>query len=195
MTDMRPRIPRLTSLALLCLLSSLAWSADLRVPANVEAGKAFSIPAEGSGEATFYLVGPDHVAKRIVTLGGSVQIESSEIRAAGRYQAILCGSSCSSATFLVKASQPGRLSFFLHPSRVPVSLPDSVDATAFVFDQYQNLVLSPNSVDFRITPATGPHSPSRARRRTAWRGCAWVRLHTRGGCRLRLPSAKWKRRG
>ena len=176
MADLGPRLvrlPRLSSLVLLCLLTSLAWSADLRVPANVEAGKGFSIPTEGSGEATFYLLGPDHVAKRTVNLGGSVQIESREVRAAGRYQAILCGSSCNSTTFEVKASQPARLSFFLHPSRVPVSMPDSVDATAFVFDQYQNLVLSPNSVDFRVTPATGAafskQSPAR-------NGVAWMRM-------------------
>ena len=178
MADLGSKLVRLlclTSLALFCLLSSLAWSADLRVPANVEAGKAFSIPAEGSGEATFYLVGPDHAAKRTVTLGGSVQIESSEIRAAGRYQAILCGSSCSSATFEVKASQPARFSFFLHPSRVPVSMPDSVDATAFVFDQYQNLVVNPTSVDFRVTPPTGAGF---SRQSPARNGVAWMRMNS-----------------
>jgi hypothetical protein len=126
MTDLGPRLarlPRLKSLAFLYLVSGLAWAADLRVPSNVEAGKAFSIPAEGSGEATFYLVGPDHVAKRTVNLGGSVQIESSEVRAAGRYQAILCGSSCTSATFEVKASQPAHLSFFLRACRFRLRIP------------------------------------------------------------------------
>ena len=60
---------RLSGLALLCLLPGLAWPADLHVPATVEAGKAFSVPAEGSGDATFYLLGPDHVVKRTVSLG------------------------------------------------------------------------------------------------------------------------------
>jgi hypothetical protein len=73
----------------------------------------------------------------------------------------------------VKASQPARLSFFLHPSRVPVSLPDSVDATAFVFDQYQNLVLSPNSVDFRVTPTTGA---AFSKQSPAKNGVAWMRM-------------------
>ena len=134
---------RLSGLALLCLLPGLAWPADLRVPATVEAGKAFSVPAEGSGDATFYLLGPDHVVKRTVSLGRDVQIQSADVQAAGRYQVILCGSSCTSATFEVKAAPPAHLSFFLHPSRVPVSTPDSVDATAFVFDPYFNLVFDP----------------------------------------------------
>jgi hypothetical protein len=146
---------RLTGLALLCGLSVWARAADLHVPAIVEAGQAFSIPVQGSGQATFYLVGPDHVVKRTVSLGSDLQIQSRDVRSAGRYEAILCDSSCSSATFEVKAAQPAHLSFFLHPSRVPVSTPDSIDATAFVFDQYFNLVLTPAAVDFRITPASG----------------------------------------
>lgn len=164
---------RLSGLALLCLLPGLAWPADLRVPATVEAGKAFSVPAEGSGDATFYLLGPDHVVKRTVSLGRDVQIQSADVQAAGRYQVILCGSSCTSATFEVKAAPPAHLSFFLHPSRVPVSTPDSVDATAFVFDPYFNLVLTPASVDFRITPASGA---AFSRESSAHNGVAWMRL-------------------
>jgi hypothetical protein len=61
----------------------------------------------------------------------------------------------------------------LHPSRVPVSSSDAIDATAVVFDQYFNLVLSPAAVDFRVTPASGPgfarHSPTR-------RGVTWMRM-------------------
>ena len=48
----------LAGLALLGVLSGWARAAELRVPATVEAGQGFSIPAEGSGQATFYLVGP-----------------------------------------------------------------------------------------------------------------------------------------
>ena len=145
----------LTALVLMCVLPGWARAAELHLPALVEAGQAFSIPVAGSGQATFYLVGPDHVVKRTVSLGSDLQIQSSDVRTAGRYQIILCGSSCNSATFEVKAAQPAHLSFFLHPSRVPVSMPDSIDATAFVFDQYFNLFLTPATVDFRITPASG----------------------------------------
>src|ERR1700722_521044 len=140
---------------LLCVWSALAGAADHQVPATVVAGQAFSISAEGSGQATLYLLGPDHAAKRTVNLGGDLQISSSDVHAAGRYQIILCGSPCTSATFEVQAAQPAHLSFFLHPSRVPVSTHDSIDATAFVFDQYFNLDLSSSAVDFRVTPASG----------------------------------------
>jgi hypothetical protein len=165
----------LAGLALLCVSPVLAAAADLHAPAVVEAGQNFSISVVGSGQATFYLLGPDHVVKRTVSLGSDLPIQSSDVRSAGRYQAILCdpSSSCTSATFEVKASQPAHLSFFLHPSRVPVSLPDSVDATAFVFDRYYNMVLAPATVDFRITPASGEgfsrSSPTRD-------GVAWMHM-------------------
>jgi hypothetical protein len=158
---------------LLCVSPGWARAADLHVPATVEAGQAFSIPLQGSGQATFYLLGPDHVVKRSVSLGSDFQIQSSDVRSAGRYQVILCDSSCTSATFEVKAAQPAHLSFFLHPSRVPVSTPDSIDATAFVFDQYFNLVLTPAAVDFQITPASGA---SFSRRSVTRDGVTWMRM-------------------
>lgn len=162
---------RMAVSALLCLLPGVAGAAELRTPAVVEAGKAFSVPLQGSGNATFYLVGPDHVAKRTVKLGSDLQIQSSDVRAAGRYQAILCDSACTTAAFEVNAAQPAHLSFFLHPSRVPVHTPRSIDATAFVFDQYFNLDLAPEAVDFRIKPASGD---SFSRRVSTRRGVAWL---------------------
>lgn len=158
---------------LLCLLSRWAIAAEVRAPATVEAGRGFSISLEGSGQATFYLIGPDHVVKRTVGLGGDLQIQSSDVQTAGRYQIVLCDSSCSSATFQVMAAQPAHLSFFLHPSRVPVSTPDSIDATTFVFDRYFNLVLTPATVDFRIAPASGA---AFSRQSSAHNGVAWMHL-------------------
>jgi len=93
---------RMAASALLCLLPGVARAAELRTPAVVEAGQAFSVPLQGSGNATFYLVGPDHVVKRTVKLGSDLQIQSSDVRAAGRYQAILCDSACTTAAFEVK---------------------------------------------------------------------------------------------
>jgi hypothetical protein len=163
----------LTRLTLLCVLTAWANAADLHPPAVVEAGQAFSIHVQGSGQATFYLVGPDHVVKRNVSLGGGLQVQASDVRTAGRYQIIVCDSSCSSTTFDVKATQPERLSFFLHPSRVPVSSPSSIDATAFVFDQYFNLILTPAVVDFRITPASGAGF---SRQGSTRNGVTWMRM-------------------
>jgi hypothetical protein len=165
---------RAAVLAMLSLLSGWAGAAELHVPAVVEAGQAFAISVGGSGQGTFYLLGPDDVVKRSVSLGSAVGIQASDVRSAGRYRAILCdSSSCGSATFEVKAAQPAHLSFFLHPSRVPVSFPDSIDATAFVFDRYFNLVLSPTMVDFRIAPAGGDGFTRSSSTRY---GAAWMRM-------------------
>jgi hypothetical protein len=163
----------LAAVAVLCGLPGWARAAELHVPATAKAGQSFSLPTAGSGQATFYLLGPDHVVKRTVNLGSDVPIQSSDVRSAGLYQAILCDASCSSATFEVKAAEPAHLSFFLHPSRVPVSSPDAIDATAFVFDQYFNLVLSPAVVDFRVTPASGAGF---ARHGPTHRGVTWMRM-------------------
>src|SRR5579863_4863270 len=86
------------AVAFLALSALPAMAADLHPPATVQAGQAFSIPVQGSGGATFYLVGPDNVVKRDVKLDGDVQVQANEVRAAGRYQAILCDYGCTSAT-------------------------------------------------------------------------------------------------
>ena len=158
---------------MVCILTARAATADLRLPATVEAGKGFSISVDGTGEATFYLIGPDHVTKRKVTLGGVLQVQSSDVRAAGQYRVIVCGASCTSASFDVIAGQPAHLSFFLHPSRVPVSTRGSIDATAFVLDQDFNLVLSPSTVDFKVTPASGVGF---TRQGSTQRGVTWMRM-------------------
>ncbi len=163
----------LSGLALLFVLTHWAIADDLHAPVSVQAGQAFTFTAEGSGSATLYLIGPDHVAKRDVTLGNDLQIEANDVRAAGRYQLLLCQSSCSSTSFQVNAAQPSQLSFFLHPSRVPVSTPGSIDATAFVFDRYFNLVLAPASVDFRVVPASGAGF---SRSAAAKNGVAWISM-------------------
>ncbi len=163
-----------TGLVTSCMLAGSAIAAEPpRLPASVEASQSFSISLEGTGQATFYLVGPDHVVKRTVNLGSELQIESSDVRAAGSYRVIVCDSACNAASFEVKASQPDHLSFFLHPSRVPVSSPGSIDAFAFVFDPFFNLVMNPVSIDFRVTPA---NSAAFDRRATTRDGVSWIRM-------------------
>jgi hypothetical protein len=61
----------------------------------------------------------------------------------------------------------------LHPSRVPVSTPDSIDATAFVFDKHWNLVFSPSTVNFGITPTNGAGSNKKL---VSHNGIAWMRM-------------------
>lgn len=167
------RIARYVAL-LMPVAAMWAWGAELRPPQHVVAGTSFSIASSGSGGATFYLIGPGHVAKRQIDLGQEIAVKFNEVKTAGRYIAIACGGDgCSSVGFYVEAAQPTRISFLLHPSRVPVSARDSINATAFVFDKFHNPVLTPGTVDFRIIPKTG--APFERSVKTE-RGIAWIRL-------------------
>lgn len=161
-------------LVLIIFMAALASAADLHPPAQVTAGSAFSIPSNGSGEATFYLIGPSHVLKRNVKLGNAIEVDGDDVQTSGRYLAIACGSDgCSNASFYVMAGEPDRLSFLLHPSRVPVSRGDAINATAFVFDKFRNPVLKAVTVDFHVTPKSGAPFTKTVK---SDRGVAWMRM-------------------
>jgi hypothetical protein len=164
-----------TYLLLFCwILAGIAGASELHPPAQVTAGNTVSIPTNGTGNATFYLVGPSHVVKRDVKLGQEITVDGDDLKTAGRYLAIACGSDgCSSAPFYVAAGEPDRLSFLLHPSRVPVSAGDAINATAFVFDKFKNPVLRPVTVEFRITPKTGVPFTKTVK---SDRGVAWMKM-------------------
>ncbi|MBV9484383.1 MAG: hypothetical protein JO249_27070 [Acidobacteria bacterium] len=143
--------------ALALSLVSSAQVPTLQVPARLIAGQAFTIPTHGQGEKTFYLLGPGSVVKRTVELGTEVKVTGAEIAAAGRYLALSCGSDgCSGTDFFVLPGDAVKISFLLHPSRVPVTAHNAINATAFVFDQFHNPVLRPVTVDFRVLPKNGP---------------------------------------
>src|ERR1700740_3729611 len=72
-------------------------AAELQMPKQINAGTAFSIPTSGSGDATFYLVGPGYAAKRQLKLGTAIEVRENEVRSAGRYTAMLCSSECASS--------------------------------------------------------------------------------------------------
>src|SRR5581483_2876442 len=151
-----------------------AGAQQLRAPAQVTAGTDFSIRTSGSGDGTFYLVGPAHAVKREVKLGNEVQILGDEIQKAGRYTAIACaGSQCDSATINVQPAAASRVSLIVHPSRVRVAEPNAISAVAFVFDKYHNLILSSQPVQFEVTPADGATVKAD---RPSSNGVAWVRL-------------------
>ena len=163
----------LVSLALLTALN-MAEAQQLRAPGQVTAGTDFSVQTNGSGDGTFYLIGPAHAGKREVKLGSEVQVRGSEIEKAGRYTAVACaGSQCDSATINVEPDAASKVSLIVHPSRVRVAEPNAISAVAFVFDKYHNLIVSPQTVNFEVTPAAG--STITAARPSAT-GVAWVRL-------------------
>jgi hypothetical protein len=160
--------------AFLSAAISAAYAGVLQPPAQVTAGTAFTIPTSGSGNATFYLVGPSSVTKRSVKLGSEIKVDAEAVQAAGRYVAIACGSDgCSGSQFYVVAGDPAKVSFLLHPSRVPVTARDAINATAFIFDKFHNPVLRPVSVDFHVVPKTGPAFTKSVK---AVQGVAWMQM-------------------
>lgn len=134
--------------------SDRANAAELRIPQTVVAGQAFNIGTSGSGDGTFYLVGPGTSSKRKIRLGEDVQVKGEEIRAAGRWVAIMRGSGGpQSQVFFVKPDKAGILNFSARPSRVPVARPNSVSGVAFVFDKFHNLIVDPTPVKFSLSVA------------------------------------------
>jgi hypothetical protein len=157
-------------LALACVASQWLAGASLQVPDRVPAGQELSIPTSGSGEATLYLFGPSHVAKRSVKLGAPVKLAGEELASAGRYVVVLNGQS---ATFFVTAGAVSSVAFIARPSRVPAATKDVVSGTVFLFDRNQNLVLSPQPVTFNLAV---PGAPDVQRTETSKDGAAWTRL-------------------
>jgi hypothetical protein len=161
------------ALIILLAFAAAAFAAELRPPANVTVGTVFTIESSGSGAGTFYLIGPAEISKRKVELGGGIAVQPEEVEHAGRYIAIVCAGECTAARFYVQAASPARLSFLVHPSRVPVAESNAMSAVAFVFDRFHNLVPSPQTVAFRVMPKSGA-SISEARRSDD--GIAWIRM-------------------
>jgi hypothetical protein len=163
---------------ILLAVPALAQSIGVQAPIEVPAGSSFSISTTGRGGGTLYLLGPSHVAKRAVQLGQDIQIPGTEISASGIYQTVVCNSNgCESKNLNVRPAAPARLSFLVHPSRVPVSTANAISATVLVFDTFQNAVLTPTSVEFRFSPAGAvPY----VRNQTTNRGIAWLQMGSTG---------------
>ncbi len=140
--------------AIICLGGSfveLCAAQDFHVPDSAVAGEESSISTTGSGKGIFYLVGPGVSHKSDILLGEEVQLAAQDLRNAGDYLAILCSGTCHSEHFYVSAGKPASLTFLVHPSRVPVALGDAVSGVAFPFDQYHNLVVAAENVNFQLT--------------------------------------------
>jgi hypothetical protein len=161
--------------AVLCLVGATvgrSHAQEIRVPTSAAAGEDAALSTTGSGKATFYLVGPGVSRKSDVSLGEEIHLKAQDLRNAGAYLALVCSSSCNSATFYVIAAKPSSLTFLVHPSRVPVSLSDAVSGVALPFDQFHNLVLRPEPVNFQLTAGTVSSFSRQARTQD---GVAWFR--------------------
>ena len=165
---------RLITVAIIFLVASVAQAAEIHPPAQTVAGNPITIASSGSGDATFYLIGPASASKRQVQTGSDIAVDSDQIEHAGRYVAILCASDgCASSSFFVNAAAPNRLSLLVHPSRVPVGSANGISTVAFIFDNFHNLVLKPDSIKFSVQPKGGNEVSAD---RESKDGIAWVRL-------------------
>ena len=155
-------------------LAAAAQATDIRPPAQVMAGTSITIPSGGSGDATFYLIGPKIASKRQVQAGSGISVDSEQLERAGRYVAVLCATDgCSSASFFVVPAAANKLSLLVHPSRVSVGSMNGISTVAFVFDNFRNLVLKPEQIKFSILPKDAKEISAD---RGSENGVSWVRV-------------------
>lgn len=170
---------RFTSLlgGLVVMATALAASqtSALHLPKSVEAGSAFSIQGDGSGNAVLYIVGPGQVLRRDVQLGTSTYFFPGDLHNAGHYLVLLVGSSSTEdgAFDVTAAHQPETLSFLAKPSRLPVALHDGISGVVYVFDTFQNLILEPTPVSFQLASVSGG---MQTRSTVTRNGVAWTRM-------------------
>ena len=156
------------------LLAAAASGAELRPPAQVTAGTAITIPSSGSGDATFYLIGPSLASKKKVQAGTDIAVDSDQLERAGRYVAVLCGSDgCASSSFFVMPASANKLSLLVHPSRVPVGSSNGISTVALVFDNFRNFVFKPEQIRFSIQSKDAKEVSTT---RPSENGVAWVRI-------------------
>lgn len=172
---MRAGAPFLLGTLTLGIAAALGQGGDLNVPANVEAGAAFSIQCGGSGKATLYIVGPSQVIKRDVELGAATWFPAGSLHNAGHYLVMLSSTSSSQTGSLdvLPANKPSDLTFIAKPSRLQVALHDGITGTAYVFDSYQNLITTPMPVSFELS---NPSSPKQTRTVETRDGAAWTEM-------------------
>src|SRR3954462_9741413 len=153
-------------LAFAIMLAS-AFAADLKAPKQATAGEGITITAGDGGDLLLFCPGG---ATKSKGSAGDVQIPGEDVRAAGRYMAILDDAS---TEFYVAAAKPSTVNFLARPSRVPVSRPDAISGVAFVFDDFQNLIQKPAPVKFDLSVKD---AAATTRSVEAKNGIAWTRL-------------------
>ncbi|HXJ85862.1 MAG TPA: hypothetical protein VMS18_03535 [Candidatus Binatia bacterium] len=162
----------LASVLLCAAPAAPAQESQLRVPSDAIAGQAASITTTGSGSGTFYLRGPSITLKHDIQLGQNIDLASVELQSAGRYVAVICANTCTSAGFFVEPAKPASLTFIVHPSRAPAGVNDIISGVALPFDQFRNLVLAPATVQFQLTAKNSMPATHAIQSRD---GIAWFR--------------------
>lgn len=174
----RTRLPLWLALwALVVSASAFAQQIGMTVPPSITAGSAFPIATTGSGAATLYIVGPGQALRQTVHLGEPVSLADGVLYNAGCYLAVLRqGAASRTVQFTVApGEQPGALSFLAEPSRLPVSTNGGISGTAYIYDAYHNLILTPVTVSFQLSHGTGAAQQQSV---TSRNGVAWTRMNS-----------------
>ena len=167
----------LGGLVLAAMPLALAQTGGLRLPKTVEAGSGFSVQSSGSGKAVLYIVGPGQVLRRNVQLGNATLFAPGDLHNAGHYLVALVGDSSTEdgAFDVIAASPPAALSFLAKPSRLAVNLHEGISGVVYVFDTFQNLVLTPAQVSFQLSGIAGA---VQTRRALTHNGVAWTKMNS-----------------
>jgi hypothetical protein len=132
-------------------LAAGCMAQNIRLPESAVAGNVATISTTGTGKAVFYLAGPGVSRRNEIELGQDIRIESPLLQNTGIYFALICADTCHSGHFYLSAAKPASLIFLVHPSRVPVAQQNAISGVVFPVDQFRNLVLSPETVNFQLT--------------------------------------------
>jgi len=153
---------------------AFAQGPGIQAPPGSHAGMPLFLSTTGSGDGTLYLIGPGHVSKQAIQLGTEITIKGSQTQVAGNYLLLACsGNACSEAHVFVETTEPQQLAFLLHPSRIPVSQPNAINAVSVVLDRFHNLVSRPTTVTFQVSTKDGVGGSLPLKTRN---GIAWTRL-------------------
>jgi len=146
---------------------------ELNLPADFKAGSELKFKSPMSGDATLFITGPGTGIKRDVKPGEEIAITGEHLRNAGSYLFVLKqGSLVTSKTVFIAPGEVSDIAFLARPSRVPVSAPDAIRGTAFVFDQYDNLVTTATPVKFDLSVEGGGRFSQTV---TSRDGVAWIK--------------------
>lgn len=138
-------------------IAPLAMAQGLILPPAVVAGSAFSVPTNGSGKASLYIVGPGQALRRDVQAGQPAVVDAGQLVAAGHYVVIVTDERGTSTGQIdvIPAIKPATLGFLAKPSRLPVGLHNGISGAVYVFDAYHNLILTPMSASLELSLANG----------------------------------------
>jgi hypothetical protein len=151
----------LISVIILALASFAA--AQLSMPEQVTAGAGITIKTSDD----VLVFGPGTALKK-KPASGELSLSAEEIPFVGKYTVVSGGET---KQFKIVPDTAKKVSFIARPSRVPVAKPDVITGVALVFDNEQNLVLTPTPVKFELSVGGAGNS----RTVTSNNGVAWIK--------------------